>query len=356
MSTESDKVRCDQMSEENALTWESILVRARERLQGICFLCKVCDGRACAGQIPGIGGVGTGSSFINNVSALGAIRLNMRTLHDVAEPALESTIFGHKISMPILGGAVAGAKVNFQGRISTWNLTWAQVEGAHKAGTIALTGDGPQPEEYTMGLEAIKKASRAGIPIIKPRKPEEIMERIRLAEEVEPVAVGIDVDAAGLLNMRRSGQFVGPLNPSTLEKICSSTKLPVVAKGIMTKDEAVVAHEAGAAGIVVSNHGGRVLDHTPGTAEVLPEIADAVKGKITVMADGGARSGTDVLKFLALGADAVLIGRPVVWALMGSGVEGIHLLYKRLASELEIAMILTGCRSPRAADGSIIYR
>lgn len=344
------------MVEETALTWESILARARERLQGICFLCKVCDGRACAGQVPGIGGVGTGSSFINNVSALGAIRLNMQTLHDVAEPTLEKSIFGRRISMPILGGAVAGAKVNFQGRVSAWDLTWAQVEGARKAGTIALTGDGPQAEEYATGLEAIRKAGGLGIPIIKPRKPEEIIERIRLAEEVEPVAVGIDVDASGLLNMRRSGQFVGPLSPSSLEKICSSTKLPLVVKGIMTENEARTACEAGAAGIVVSNHGGRALDHTPGTAEVLPDIADAVKGKITVMVDGGARSGTEVLKFLALGADAVLIGRPVLWALMGGGVEGVCLLYERMASELKIAMILTGCRSPEAVDSSIVYK
>ena len=113
MSTESDKVRCDQMSEENALTWESILVRARERLQGICFLCKVCDGRACAGQIPGIGGVGTGSSFINNVSALGAMVLNADA-HDVAGARPRKHYIRDRISMPILGGAVAGAKVNFK--------------------------------------------------------------------------------------------------------------------------------------------------------------------------------------------------------------------------------------------------
>lgn len=113
----------------------------------------------------------------------------------------------------------------------------------------------------------------------------------------------------------------------------------------MTVDEAVKCVEIGAKAIVISNHGGRVLDHTPGVANVLPEIAKAVKGKITVLADGGVRSGTDVLKMLALGADGVLVGRPLIMGAYGGGTEGVKTIIEKYTSELKAAMILTGCKS-----------
>jgi isopentenyl diphosphate isomerase/L-lactate dehydrogenase-like FMN-dependent dehydrogenase len=111
----------------------------------------------------------------------------------------------------------------------------------------------------------------------------------------------------------------------------------------MTADEAMIAQEAGAQAIVVSNHGGRVLDHTPGTAEVLPQIAKLVKGRIKIMVDGGVRSGVDVLKMLALGADAVMIGRPIAIAAVGGGADGVAQYLDKIRSELTSAMIMTGC-------------
>jgi 4-hydroxymandelate oxidase len=331
------------------MKWEEVKKAAAEKLQGICRLCRDCDGRVCAGEVPGIGGVGTGTGARNNHEALRVLRLNLRTLHGVSEPDLGVELFGQSLSLPVLGAAVAGAAVNFAGRIEEQDLVWAQVKGALDAGTLALTGDGPQPVVYEAGLRAIRAAGGRGIPIIKPRSLEEIKDRIRRAEEANAVAVGVDVDAAGLINMRRAGQYVGPLSPAALREICRQTKLPVLVKGIMTPDEALLAYEAGAAGIVVSNHGGRALDYTPGTAEVLPAVAQAVKGRLTILADGGVRSGADVLKLLALGADAVLVGRPVVWGVFGAGVEGVKILYTKLADELKVAMILTGCARPQDA-------
>ncbi len=101
-------------------------------------------------------------------------------------------------------------------------------------------------------------------------------------------------------------------------------------------------HVAGAAGIVVSNHGGRVLDHTPGTAKLLPAIAKTVKGRILVFADGGVRYGADVLKLLALGAQAVLVGRPVLRGAVGGGAVGVAMVLNKLRDELVVAMVLTG--------------
>ncbi len=130
--------------------------------------------------------------------------------------------------------------------------------GALAAGTIALTGDGGYPEVFAASIKATKAAKGAAIPIIKPRLLPDIITRLRQAEEAGgAMAVGIDVDAAGLINMRLLGQPVSPLSPANLAKICRSTKLPVIVKGIMTTDEAVLAQEAGGAqAIVVSNHGG----------------------------------------------------------------------------------------------------
>ena len=106
--------------------------------------------------------------------------------------------------------------------------------------------------------------------------------------------------------------------------------------------------------VIVSNHGGRVLDHTPGVAEVLRETADAVKGQIEVLADGGIRSGGDVLKMVALGADAVLIGRPFSVAAMGGLKEGVRAYIAALREELQQAMVLTGCPDIREADGTLL--
>lgn len=120
-------------------------------------------------------------------------------------------------------------------------------------------------------------------------------------------------------------------------------------------DEAEIAAAAGAAAIVVSNHGGRAMDHTPGGAEVLPEITHRVKGKVTIFVDGGIRSGVDVLKMLALGADAVLVGRPLFTAGAGGGQEGVALVLAAMMNELKQAMILTGVSTIQEITPKVLY-
>ena len=335
---------------------QEIRQEARRKLAPVCSVCPVCDGVVCAGKIPGVGGAGTGASFKNNIAALASYRLNMRTLHAVSDPALSVSLFGRQLAMPVLGGAVAGAKMNFNAALTEEELAWAVVAGSREAGTLTMTGDGPDPTLFEAGLQAIARAGGHGIPIIKPRPLADIVERARRAVAAGAVAVGIDVDAAGLLPMKRSGQPVGPKPLPELRELVSSLDVPLVFKGIMTADEAEVAVAAGAGAIVVSNHGGRALDHLPGTAEVLPEIARAVKGRITILADGGVRAGVDVLKMLALGADAVLVGRPLAVAAVGGGPEGVTTLYRHLADELCTAMVLTGCASPVQAGPFLLRR
>jgi 4-hydroxymandelate oxidase len=135
----------------------------------------------------------------------------------------------------------------------------------------------------------------------------------------------------------------------------SAVKVPVLLKGILHPDDADLAIQAGAAGIVVSNHGARNLDTAPSTIEALPRIADRVAGRVPLLVDGGIRRGTDVLKALSYGAAAVLIGRPYVYGLAVAGAEGVSAVIAILRRELEQAMALTGRSSIGAIDRSVIW-
>lgn len=134
----------------------------------------------------------------------------------------------------------------------------------------------------------------------------------------------------------------------------SLTKLPVVLKGVMDPEDAERAVEAGVDGLIVSNHGGRTLDSLPATIDVLPAVSAAVAGRVPVLMDGGIRRGTDVLKALGLGATAVLVGRPCVFALAAAGAPGVAHTVRILQAELEMAMALTGCATPAQAAGAVL--
>ncbi|KJS82581.1 MAG: (S)-2-hydroxy-acid oxidase [Peptococcaceae bacterium BICA1-8] len=332
---------------------EEVLLKAK--MKGVCRNCRNCDGRVCAGEVPGMGGIGTGSSFRANVEALAKIKINMSVVHGVHSPHTEVEFMNLSLKTPILVAPIGGMDVNLGGVLSEAEYNHAVVVGANKAGSIAMTGDGPNLLHFKSGLNAIASVG-TGIPVIKPRFSEEILERFKLAAESGATAVGIDIDAAGLVNMTKSNQLVGPKTEMELSEIISKSPLPVIIKGIMTPEDALKVLNAGAAGIVVSNHGGRVLDFTPGTAEVLPAIARQVKGKLTILVDGGIRSGIDVLKMLALGADAVLIGRPVTRAAIEGGGDAVRELLEKLSDELRTAMILTGCEKIEDIGSQVIYQ
>ena len=336
------------------MNWQEIKKIAKEKLKPYCRVCPVCNGVACAGEVPGMGGVGTGSSFKANFEALNRIKLNLLTIHDVRNPDKEIEFLGQKLSLPVMAAPITGTTYNMGGAITEDVYTQEVIVGSIMAGTVGWTGDGADPLMYGSGIDAIKKNDGKGIPIIKPRAQDEIIKRIRLAEEAGALAVGVDIDGAGLVTMALKGQPVSPKSPSEIEELVKATKLPFILKGIMTLKEAEIAYNLGVSAIVVSNHGGRILDHTPGVAEVLPEIADKLKGKITIIADGGVRSGVDVLKLLALGADAVLIGRPVVVAVFGGGREALKLYFDTIKSELKQAMLLTGVASVKNVPKEIL--
>lgn len=326
---------------------------AKEKYQGFCKVCNTCDGRTCAGQVPGMGGTGSGSAFNVNVQKLAQIKLNLRTIHGAHNPELSMQLLGHEIDSPIIGAPITGINYNCGGAICEEEFAEFWVQGCAQAGTIGMTGDGADPTMYSAGLEGIKKYG--GIPFIKPRSQTEILTRVRQAEANGAIAVGIDIDGAGLITMALKGQPVGPKTKEELQELVQSTSLPFILKGIMTVDEARLAVEIGAKAIVVSNHGGRVLDYTPATCEVLPAISDAVQGKLQILVDGGIRSGADVLKMLALGADAVLVGRPFITAVLGGGAKGLQSAIDQMTAELHQCMVLTGTESVRQVSRIVLF-
>jgi 4-hydroxymandelate oxidase len=155
--------------------------------------------------------------------------------------------------------------------------------------------------------------------------------------------------ASGLISMQDTADLIDPsLTWSDIEELASKSKLPVLVKGILRPQDAVAAVASGAQGVVVSNHGGRQLDCVPPTAEVLESIVDAIGTDATTIVDGGIRRGSDVLVALALGAAAVMIGRPVLWGLAASGASGVQSVLEILLDEFDRALALSGC--PRACD------
>ncbi len=334
---------------------KSLRDAAKERLKGSCRVCPTCNGVVCAGEVPGMGGVGTGASFTANIAALAQWRLNMRTIHAVKKVNTCLSLFGLELAMPIIGAPMTGVSYNFGGGMGEGEFSDIMIAGAGQAGSIGMIGDGADPAMYLGGLESIMKAGGRGIPIIKPRAREKILELLKKAEAAGVPAVGMDIDGAGLVTMALKGQPVGPKTLDELQEVIGATSLPFILKGIMTVEEADLAVEAGAAAIVVSNHGGRVLDCTPGMADVLSDIASAVKGRIAILADGGIRSGADVLKCLALGAHAVLVGRPLAVGAFGGGADGVAFLMESMKDELVQAMLLTGVADVRDVRADILF-
>jgi len=338
------------------MNYKDMLKEARENLNGSCRVCKACNGVVCAGEVPGMGGKETGSAFIQNFKSLQDVKINMRVIHNVSKPDTSVELFGKKMKAPIFAAPITGTTLNMGGKISEREYITPVVEGCIETGIFPMVGDTAVDSFLMDNLDVLKENDGQGIVFIKPWENHDIIKKIKLAEEAGAFAVGVDVDACGLVTLSMHGKTVVPKDVEALKELKAATKLPFIVKGIMTVEDAMLAVQAGVDAIVVSNHGGRVLDCTPGAADVLPAIAEAVKGKITILVDGGVRSGVDVLKLIGLGADGVLIGRPFVTASFGGGKEGVEMYVNKIIGEFEATMRLTGCQNVSDIYGRVIYR
>ncbi len=327
------------------MTIQEVYKKAKETIGPYCKICPECNGIACRGQIPGPGGKGTGIGFIRNYKDLKKISLNMDTIYEPERCDTSIKLFGRTFEIPVFAGPVGAVQMHYSDLYNDMTYNECVLRGCKEVGTLAFTGDGVKDEVYEGAIKAIQRIDGVGIPTIKPWKKEEVIKKIHMAEAAGAVAVAMDIDAAGLSILAAQGKPVSPISTEDLKEIVASTKLPLILKGIMTVEGAKKAMKAGASGIVVSNHGGRVLDETPSSISKLGEIVHAVGDQMTILIDGGFRSGLDVFKALALGADAVIIARPYTMAVYGGDVEGVRLYTQKIQQELENAMIMTGCHT-----------
>jgi isopentenyl diphosphate isomerase/L-lactate dehydrogenase-like FMN-dependent dehydrogenase len=335
---------------------EQVRDAARKKLKGICAVYPACNGRddkicqrEAYGKPIGLGGAGSGASFSANIESLAKLRLKTRLIGKPFEPDPSFRFFNMDLSLPVMGSSTAGVS-RYNNAITELDFCRATIRGCREAGTLAWRGDTwfYTPEDNP-ALDALEMEGGHGIPIFKPRSQDVLKGLIERAEKANCPAVGVDLDGCGSTIMARYGQPVSRKTEKDLCELVSTTSLPFIAKGIMTPEDAMACVEAGVQVVSVSNHGGRVLDHTPGVAEVLPAIVDRVGKKVLITADGGVRTGYDVIKMLALGADAVLIGRDVIRASVGAGALGVRLHMERLIQTLKRAMMMTRC-----ADLSVV--
>lgn len=336
------------------MTYDELLENARKYLGPHCKGCAVCNGVACRNTMPGPGAKGTGDNAIRNYSRWRDIRINMDTLTDVRSADTSVEIFGRSFKYPIFAGPVGAVKMHYSDRYDDASYNNILVSACAEAGIAAFTGDGTDPMVMEHACSAIKNSSGAGIPTVKPWNMETIKEKLALVRSSKAFACAMDIDGAGLPFLKNLDPPAGNKSADELHAIAEEAGVPFIVKGIMTVKGAIKAVEAGASGIIVSNHGGRVLDQCPATAEVLAEIADAVRGKITIFVDGGIRSGTDVFKALAMGADAVVIARPYVTAVYGGDAEGVRLYTEKIGEELRDAMLMCGAASLKDIDRSMV--
>lgn len=335
---------------------QEIRKTARDLMTGYCRVCPVCNGKACAGEVPGMGGLGTGQAFMTNVQALARHTFNMRLVHDIVEPDTCVTLLGLDLSMPVLAAPIGGVSFNMGGKRTEQEYISAVIDGCRDTGLLGCTGDGVPPFIHESGLAAIAAAQGHGIPFIKPWEEAELYEKLAKAKDCGATIIGMDIDAAGLVTLRKMGRPVSPKPMEKLREIIAKAGCKFIIKGVMTVEDADLAMQSGADAVVVSNHGGRVLDHTPGTADVLPEIAAQLRGKISILVDGGVRTGADILKMCALGADAVMIGRPFSIAAMGGLTQGVTAYAETLRTELTQAMVMTGTASMKNVSSNVLHR
>lgn len=319
-------------------------LKARELMMPQCRMCPECNGVACRGEVPGMGGKGTGSGFMNNYNELRRITLNMKVMHEVKEPVMTCRLFGAAMPLPIFPAPVTGVNFNMGNKISEHDYVSGLVRGCKRNAMVPMVGDSAFKSFIEDNLDVLKAEQVSGIAFIKPWNNDELFSRIDLAMESNPMAIGVDIDSCGLDTLKIHGHRVDPKSIEEIRQIRAYVRIPLIIKGIMTAEEALSCLDAGVDAIVVSNHGGRVLDHVPATCSALEGIVAAVAGRIPVLVDGGIRSGVDVFKMLALGADAVLIGRTFAQYAIGGGEEGVDLYIRKLQNELRGAMILTGSK------------
>lgn len=279
------------------MTYPEVLANAREVLGNNCKACPVCNGRACSNHIPGPGAKGIGDTAIRNYEKWQDIRVQMDTICENTTPDTSLSLFGKTFKYPFFAGPVGAVTMHYGDKYNDMSYNHILVNACADNGIAAFTGDGLNPEVVKGACQVISKQGGIGIPTIKPWNMDTIREKMNQATSSGAFAVAMDIDAAGLPFLKGMNPPAGSKTVEQLKEISQMIDVPFILKGIMTVKGALKAKEAGASAIVVSNHGGRVLDQCPATAEVLADIADSLKGSgMKIFVDGGIRNGVDIFQ------------------------------------------------------------
>ncbi len=324
------------------------------------------------------GGAGDERTLRRNVEAYAEWELMPRVLVDVSAVDSSVTLFGDTISMPLMVAPVA-----FQ-RLVHEHGEEAMARGAGAADTAMCLSTIATATPATVAAAAPDTTKWFQLYCFRDRAVTEALLAEAVQSGYKAIALTVDAPFAGYRERDfRTGFTVDVDAPSvqaaigsdrpvtvkevfdlvdasldwdSLASLCAGCELPIILKGIMHPADAELAIEAGAAGVVVSNHGGRQLDGVPATIDALPQVAEAVASRIPVLVDGGIRRGTDVLVALALGADAVLAGRPALWGLAVGGEDGACDVLEILKREIRLGLALLGCRTPADVTRSHVQR
>ena len=311
-----------------------------------------------------------------NEAAFSRISLIPRVLRGAGERDLKVTLLGQRISMPVVIAPTA-----FH-RLADPEGECATARAAHVAGTIMVASMAStvaiedlavtegnlwfqiyiQPDlSFTEAIVRRAEAAGCGALVVTVDSPVFGRRERDIRNGFVDLPPGMSCEnlreaaEAGRMSRARSIVFSPKLSWGEIEWLRRTTRLKIVLKGIMHPDDARIAVECGTDALLISNHGGRQLDTVPAAIELLPAIVDAVGGSIPFLVDGGIRRGTDIVKALALGASAVAIGRPVLWALAIAGFDGVVRLLETLRSEVDRALALCGCSSPRDLSSNFVH-
>ncbi|HLH62067.1 MAG TPA: alpha-hydroxy acid oxidase [Ktedonobacteraceae bacterium] len=296
------------------------------------------------------------------------IRLRPRVLVDVSHCETGTTVLGTPVRMPILVAPTAvqclahpdGECATAQGAGMAGTLMIASTTATKNIEEIAAAATGPLWFQlyvyptFEVAEKLVRRAEAAGY-----RAIVLTVDLPRLGRREKDIRNNVTIPPepyleANFVGVEKTGQEWVTLTWESLSWLRSITSLPIILKGILTAEDAVLAVEHGVGGIVVTNHGGRQLDTAIPSIEALPEVVEAVAGRCEVYLDGGIRRGTDVLKALALGAKAVLLGRPILWGLAVNGAEGVRHVLELLRNELELDMALAGRPTIDTIDRSLV--
>lgn len=338
------------------MEYSEVIKNARTCIGPYCKACNVCNGAVCKNTMPGPGAKGAGDLAVRNYTKWQEVRINMDTICEQKPVNTEITLFGKKFSSPFFAGPVGAVKLHYGDKYTDQEYNDILVSSCAQNGIAAFTGDGTNYQVMIEATKAISNFDGMGIPTVKPWDLGTIREKMELVKKSGAFAVAMDIDAAGLPFLQNLNPPAGSKSVEELKEIVKMAEIPFILKGIMTPKGALKAKEAGVQGIVVSNHGGRVLDQCPSTAEVLPSIVEAVGSDMKVFVDGGIRTGTDVFKALALGADAVLIARPFVTAVYGGQEKGVAAYVRKIQAELKDTMAMCGAFSLDEIQKDMIWK